>query len=53
MYESETKTIFIDRISLLFVKVKTVRYLERKRKHEKDTEGQGRNMCVRNGLYTL
>jgi hypothetical protein len=52
MYESETKPIFIDRISLLFVKVKRVRCLERKIKLEKDTEEQGRNMCVRNRLYT-
>lgn len=52
MYESETRPIFIDRISLLFVKVKTVRYLERKIKLEKNAEEQGRNMCVRNRLYT-
>jgi hypothetical protein len=52
MYESETKPIFIDRISLLFVEVKTVRYLVRKIKLEKDTEEKGRDMCVRNGLYT-
>jgi hypothetical protein len=52
MFESETKSIFIDRISLLFVKMKTVRYLERKIKLEKDKEEQERNTCVRNGLYT-
>jgi len=45
MYKSETKPVFIDRNSLLFVEVKTVRYLERKIKPEKDTDEQGRNMC--------
>ena len=51
MYESEEKPIFIARIYLLFVKVKTVRYLERNIKFEKGTEEQGRNMCVGNRLY--
>ena len=51
MYDSEEKLIFISRISLLFVKVKTVRYLERNTKFEKDTEEQGRNMYVGNRLY--
>ena len=51
MYESETRPIFIDRISLLFLKAKTVRYIEIKIKLEKDTEEQGRNMCVRNRLH--
>jgi hypothetical protein len=52
MYESEKTPIFIDRISLLFLEVKTVRNLERKIKLEKETEEQGRNMCVRDRLYT-